>query len=138
MIIERQNNEVEAKYLYDKIIEFNSRMMPSSVAQNYEQINLVLRDDDGQIQGGILGYWVWNWIHMDILWIDEKLRGQGYGSQLLSEIERMATDRGCECIELDTYSFQAPDFYKARGYENCGTIEYAQGQVARYYMVKRL
>lgn len=100
--------------------------MPSGVAENYEQVNLLLKDEDDNIQGGVLAYWNWNWMHVDILWVEETLRGQGYGSELLDKIEQFAVERGYECIELDTtYSFQAPEFYKRKGYEVCGQIEYA-------------
>lgn len=138
MIIERQQNEDQRKYVYDKLVEYNAKHMPQSVASNFEQINLMLLDDGGNVQGGILAHWIWNWMCVDILWVDDKFRGHGYGSKLLDQIETMAVERKCECIQLDTYNFQAPEFYKRKGYEVCGRIEYAQGQVSRFYMVKRL
>lgn len=138
MVIDFQQDERETKYVYDKLIEFNADSMPHGVPSHYEQINLILKDEDGQIRGGILGYWTWNWVHVDILWIDESMRGLGYGSQLLGRIEQFAMERGCECIELDTYGFQAPGFYQKHGYEVFGKLEFAGGSVIRYYMVKRL
>ncbi|MFD1674070.1 GNAT family N-acetyltransferase [Alicyclobacillus fodiniaquatilis] len=108
MIIERQMKPDESKYVFDRLIQYNAQYMPEQVKGNYEQINLILKNEEGQIQGGVLAEWRWNWMHVGILWVDDTLRGQGYGSRLLSEIEYIAAQKECECIELDTYSFQAP------------------------------
>ncbi|MCS7464318.1 GNAT family N-acetyltransferase [Paenibacillus doosanensis] len=84
---------------------------------------MFLRDEDGTVQGGATGALKWNYLKADIVWIDESLRGQGFGSKLLQEMEKMATERRCDFIELDTFSFQAPDFYMKHGYEIIGFIE---------------
>ncbi len=138
MVIERESNPEESKYVFDQLIRYNARNMPNHIMSNYEQINLILKDENGEIHGGILAEWRWNWIHIEILWVDDVLRGQGYGSKLLREVERIALEKQCECIELDTYNFQAPEFYERHGFEVCGVTEYSQGTVKRYYMVKYL
>lgn len=48
-----------------------------------------------------------------LLWVDESVRHDGYGSQLLHEIEGIAKEKGCRLILLDSFSFQAPEFYKS-------------------------
>ncbi|MCB8922777.1 MAG: GNAT family N-acetyltransferase [Ardenticatenaceae bacterium] len=52
--------------------------------------------------------------NVDLMWIEEELRGQGYGHRL-TQIENEARKRGAEQVYLDTFSFQAPEFYKQHG-----------------------
>jgi hypothetical protein len=42
---------------------------------------------------------------------------------LLQAAESEALRRGCTCALLDSYSFQAPDFYKKLGYQEFGLLE---------------
>lgn len=57
---------------------------------------------------------------MDIFWLHEDLRGQGYGTQLLQMAEQEAIARGCHQAHLDTFEFQAPGFYEKHGYQCWG------------------
>lgn len=52
--------------------------------------------------------------------------------------EREAAARGCERALLDTFGFQAPEFYRKRGYEAFGELKDFIGHHSRYYMAKRL
>lgn len=127
-----------AQYVYERLIAFNAANMPQGIPKRYEKVEFCLLDEEGTIKGGVLGYLTWNWLHIDILWVADECRGQGYGSQLLYLMENVAQQAGCECIDLDTYSFQAPEFYKKHGFEECGSIAFSGGKVHRYYLVKRL
>lgn len=99
-------------------------------------MNLILKDQDGQIYGGILGLIYRFALYIHVLWISEKLRGQGYGSKLLEEIESRARAKGCKLIHLDTWNFQAPEFYKKHGYEIFGILEGFPEGTKRYYLKK--
>lgn len=68
-------------------------------------------------------YDVFYHLHIDFLWVDESVRHDGYGSQLLHEIEGIAKEKGCRLILLDSFSFQAPEFYKKHGYREYGVVE---------------
>ncbi|WP_373353301.1 GNAT family N-acetyltransferase [Pseudoroseicyclus sp. CXY001] len=64
-------------------------------------------------------------------------RGKGVGALLLSAVEDEARAAGARGIWLDTFSFQAPAFYRAHGFEEVGTIaEYLPGH-SRHFFVKR-
>ena len=62
----------------------------------------------------------------------------GWGSRLLREIENIAAQEGCSLIHLDTFDFQARDFYLRQGYELFGTLEDCPENHCRYYLQKKL
>lgn len=104
----------------------------------YEHICFVLRAPDGEIAGGALGELYWGWFHLDLLWIKDELRGKGYGHSLLMRTEEEARQRGARNIFLDTFSFQAPEFYQRYGYHIFGTLpDYPSGH-QRYFLTKQL
>ena len=65
----------------------------------------------------------WNWPYIDLLFVKEELRGFGYGHRLLEITEDEARKRGATNVYLDTFSFQAPDFYKQHGYRVFGELK---------------
>jgi GNAT superfamily N-acetyltransferase len=72
------------------------------------------------------------------MWVREDLRGQGFGRQLLEKAETEARQRGAKRAYLDTFSFQAPAFYKKLGYEEFGRLEDFPAGHTRYFLVKTL
>jgi GNAT superfamily N-acetyltransferase len=89
----------------------------------YEPLALVLRDPSGAVCGGFLGYAGLGWLNVSTLWVDAAWRGRGYGRALLEAGEALARERGCAHAFLFTYSFQAPDFYRAVGYRQFAALE---------------
>jgi GNAT superfamily N-acetyltransferase len=97
-----------------------------------------LQAPDGQVAGGVLAATYWDWLYIDLLWIKDELRGRGYGQQLMAQVEQEARQRGAKNAYLDTFSFQAPDFYKRLGYQVFGVLpEFPPGH-QRYFFTKRL
>ena len=92
-------------------------------APQWEDLTLILQDASGAIAGGLTGQFGWSWLHIGVLWVDEYHRGAGHGSRLLEHAEEEASVRGCIGVYLDTLEFQAPSFYRARGYEAFGVLE---------------
>ncbi|QDY86076.1 GNAT family N-acetyltransferase [Paenibacillus polymyxa] len=135
--VSRSSRE-EARFVRNKLIEFNAKYVPADIQTQYEEINLTLKNGEGQVIGGLLSVLCWNWVEVDILWVDEGHRGKGYGSQLLGEIEQMARDKGCNLIQLNTFSFQAPEFYEKHGYEVIGVIDEAPRGFKHYYYKKNI
>ena len=73
-------------------------------------INLVLKDDEGNIVGGITTSTVFWTQYLEVLWVADKYRGLGYGRDLVLEAERLSKKNGCITSHTYTFSWQAPDF----------------------------
>jgi GNAT superfamily N-acetyltransferase len=106
--------------------------------QHYQRLCFFLHGPDEAIVGGLIGATYWDWFYVDLLWVQEKLRGQGYGHQLLAQAEAAARRRGAKNAFLDTFSFQAPGFYQAHGYVVFGQLPDFPAGHTRYYMRKQL
>lgn len=98
----------------------------------------VLIAPDQSIVGGVIGETHWEWLHIITLWIKEDLRKRGYGHSLMAVAEEEALQRGAKNAYLDTFSFQAPDFYKKHGYEVFGTLDNFPPGHQRLYLTKKL
>jgi GNAT superfamily N-acetyltransferase len=93
-----------------------------AVPSDYSALTVMVRDADGAVAGGLLGGTFWGWLHVDILWLHERARGQGLGRRLLRLAEDEARRRGCHHVFLDTMSFQALPFYLKQGYSVWGEL----------------
>ncbi|MCR8643612.1 GNAT family N-acetyltransferase [Paenibacillus sp. N1-5-1-14] len=117
---------------------FNYSNMPEHLRDRGGEINLYVRDDEGTIRGGLLASFHWDFIEVHILWLDEAVRGERYGTKLINVIEAKARELNCVLIKLDTLSFQALDFYKKNGFTVFGQIDDVAGGNTHYYLQKRL
>jgi len=91
-----------------------------------------------ELMGGVIGETHWDWLYISLMFIKEDLRGSGHGHQLLELAENEARKRGAKNAYLDTFSFQAPDFYKKYGYTVFGELSDFPPGHKRYYMTKKL
>lgn len=104
-----------------------------------EKIALLIRDEDtDQVSGGLHAKLLYRWMFIELLAVPEQARGQGLGSKLMAMAEDVAREKGCVGIWLDTFDFQAPEFYRSLGYTEFGQIEdYPPGH-RRFFFQKRL
>jgi GNAT superfamily N-acetyltransferase len=114
---------------------YNDSMAPGG---NWKPLWIVGRDDAGSVQAGLRGVTDYGWLFVIWLWVAEPYRRQRVGSQLLSDAEAIARERRCSHSYLDTFSFQAPEFYKRRGYEEFGRLEGFPPGHARIWLSKTL
>ncbi|KAB8138160.1 GNAT family N-acetyltransferase [Gracilibacillus oryzae] len=134
-------NELDKKakdYVNDGLYQFNRKHFPDDLGGRYEDIGLFIKDENGLVHGGLIAAVCWNWLEIYQLYLDEKIRKQGYGTKLLEKIERIAIEKDCDFIKLDTLSFQALDFYKKHGYEVFGSIDNVGREHQHYYLKKDL
>ena len=127
-------NERDVRFLDDQIYRYN---VARTGIDDGRLLSIVLRDEGG-ISAGLYGHTWGGVLEVKILWVREDLRGQGYGTRLLTMAEEEAIRRGCVQAILDTHSFQAPELYRRLGYEVYATLaEYPHGH-SKHFLWKRL
>ena len=120
MTLEEQPNPADVAFINEQLRLFNAAR---SEEDDHRPFAILMRDDAGHLAGGLLGGTYWGWLHVEILWVREDLRGQGFGKRLLVEAEAEAVRRGCRHVHLDTLDFQAPEFYRRLGYFVWGVLD---------------
>lgn len=134
----RESSSEEEKLIVDKIVEYNLSIVPPKQQNLFWGINRVV-EKSGEIVGGILGrMYCWNCLYIDVLWVKEEYRKDNLGSKLLREVECTAKEKGCHLIHLDTFDFQAKDFYIKHGYEVFGVLDDCPEGHKRYFMKKSI
>ena len=103
-----------------------------------ESLNLYVEDEKGNLMAGLVAETFGNWLEIEYLFVREELRGQGIGSKLLQRAENEAKNRNCRFSFVNTYQFQAPDFYKRHGYKEVFTLQDYPYTGQRFYYQKDL
>ncbi|MEG9297637.1 GNAT family N-acetyltransferase [Mangrovibacillus sp. Mu-81] len=138
MNIKKQWVQEDSDYIRGKVIEHNMNSIDENVKTPMEKVSFMVRDDNDEIVGGIVGETFWHHLHVDFLWVHEEFRKEGYGVELIEKMEEYARGKGCYLVVLDTFSFQAPGFYKKLGYREFGVLENFPKGGKQHFMEKRL
>lgn len=127
-------SEADKAALLDQLRAFNL----AASGMTTQPIAVWVRGDAGELTGGLTGRTGGGWLFIEYFWLADQLRGRGIGSEIIRRAEDAARARGCIGAWLDTFSFQAPEFYKRHGYRVFGTIEDFPVGERRHFMQKRL
>ena len=95
--------------------------------------------ENGEIVGVITGHSYYREAHISDLIVFENHRNKGLGRSLIEIAENYCMSIGVENINLSTYHFQAPDFYKKCGFE----IEFIRNhreepKLNKYFFTKKI
>lgn len=124
--------------IVEGINDFNLKSVPA-LANAWTPLEFVVKDEKGKVIGGILGgIGYWNGLEIRILWVEESFRNKGIGSLLLGFIEQQAKLQGATLSMLDTFDFQAEEFYLKKGYEKVGSIDNFPIGHTKIYFSKKL
>lgn len=129
--IKKQDKET----IFQCLLEYNLARIED---KNPKDLGVYFQDEKGEMLAGLIGDTHGNWLTVKFLWVSEKLRGKSIGSQILRKAEETAKERGCKYAFLDTFSFQAPEFYKKYGYKEKFVLEEYPVKGKRYYFTKTL
>jgi ribosomal protein S18 acetylase RimI-like enzyme len=113
-------SETLARFVTDNLAGFNIARTGHS---DFHSVGFCLKSSRGEWLGGLTGYIWGGWLHVNFLWVSETLRHQRYGTRLMDAAEAMALERGATAATLETFSFQAPEFYARRGYRVFGQLD---------------
>lgn len=135
IIISSTKEEVD--FIDEKLVEYNESNVSFEARVPFNKINKHIKDENGQIIAGIncIDY-SWKCLYIDVLWVSQDYRKRGLGSKLLTEIETIARKYEIQLIHLDTFDFQALDFYLKNGYEVYGVLDNCPQNHKRYYLKK--
>lgn len=94
---------------------------------------------DGTLLGVIKGHTMYREAHISELIVAEEHRGKGIGTRLLAAAEAFFAGKGFDNLNLTTYRFQAPEFYRKHGF----TLEFIRENrecpaLAKYFFVKEI
>ena len=104
---------------------------------NHRPLTVTIREC-GKIVAGLSGETFWGWMFVSLLWVSDAWRGHGYGSALMDAAETEARSRGVGNVYLDTFSFQAPEFYKKLGYREFARLDEFPPGHRRIWLTKAL
>lgn len=128
----------DVEFVDNKIFEFNKMQVALTQKETPILKNYVIKEH-GEIIAGINAcVYHWGILYIDVLFVDVAHRGQGFGSRLLIHVENEARLIGATLVHLDTFDFQAKDFYLKHGYEIFGILEDCPPNHKRYYLKKVL
>lgn len=133
--IEYKENLDEEFY---KIIdtEFNKYATKNGVTCNYQPFNFIAKEND-KVVGIITGHSYYNEVHIGDLIIFEEYRNKHIGTKLVKTVEEHYKNKGFENINVTTYNFQAPEFYKKCGFEVEFIRENKENpKLTKYFLVK--
>jgi GNAT superfamily N-acetyltransferase len=96
-----------------------------------------LHDEEGSVSGGLWGCTNFQWLHVEMMFVPEALRGHGVGTALMAAAETEARSRGCRGTYVDAFSFQAAPFYLKLGFVQFGLLDDFPPGYDRLYFCKR-
>ncbi len=116
----------------------NKKHIGEAATEDELKFAVFAKDDSGQVIGGIRAIAFWDWVNIEVIWVDETARGAGLGRQLLEEAEAFARQKGFFRVSLETGSFQAREFYEKQGYAVFGQLDDFPVGHTMFYMKKTL
>ena len=117
--------------------EFNKYARKYNIRVDYNDFCFVAKDDDKVIEI-LVGHSYYNEVHITDLIVIEKYRSKGIGTELIRRVEQEFTGRNFENINLTTFAFQAPEFYKKMGFEVEHVRKSSDEKLTKYFLIKHI
>ncbi|MFC7782801.1 GNAT family N-acetyltransferase [Legionella taurinensis] len=134
ILVDNNPSDESNARLRNGIVDFNAKYLHEKASP----FSIFAQNNKNEIIGGATIWEHSDAFYIDILWVEENYREQGVGSRLLNELFNQATIKNVKKIFVDTYEFQAVDFYKKQGFFVIGRLEdYLLGH-DRIYLRKNL
>jgi len=131
----RQITEAAKQSIDEGLGEFNRSAAPlEQVSTLYSVAHI------GELTlGGILGRTWGKCAEIQILWVHPDYRHQGLGSRLMQDFESTAIrEFNISTFYLETFTFQAPEFYQRLGYEVGFKISGFTPDIEKFLLIKQL
>ncbi len=117
------------------LVRFNTKHAGKS---NHRVLAIPVEDKNKKIIGGLYGKMSFQWLFIELLFVPESMRGTGVGKKLVQMAEKEAMKRGCHSVWVDTYEFQAKEFYEKMQYQEFGELPNYPNGYSRFFLQKSL
>ncbi len=122
--------------VYQGLKSYNARHLPEGEVYS---VACFEQDEQLQVIGGLTGEVFQTTLFIEYLWVDEAHRASGLGSALMKKTEAEVQKLGVCDLFLDTYTFQAREFYIRMGFEEVGRYsDFPAKGIDKIFMQKRL
>ena len=130
MIFDKTPTPDDVAFVNSKLEEHTN----SFLKDDYEEFSIVVKDETRLVIAGVTGFTVWERAGVGSLWVAESHRGNGIGTKLLAQAEKIASEKGSKQIETNSMSFQGIGFFEKHGYKVFGSLDnYPAGHHCNFY-----
>lgn len=119
VVVDYDPSQADNAVISEGIIASNAHIL----GERDKKFSIFLKNDSGEVFGGIQAFLDSESVYIDTLWVGEKLQKKGYGTKLLAAVEQEAIKNRCKYLTVDTWDFQAEGFYLKNGYERLGEVK---------------
>ncbi len=97
---------------------------------------IFIKDAHGLVLGRATRVTYYDCLYVDMLWLKEDLRHQGFGKKLMMEAKKIGRKRQCSFATVNTMDQEALTFYEKLGYD----IEFVRegyAKESKMYMLRK-
>ncbi len=126
----------------------NAESIFEQLSENNKQLFLTYKNarlwgffikNQGEVLGGAVGHLWLGAIRVDRLFVQEQIRNQGYGKELLKTVEEYGSQHGANFIALETLSFQnSLEFYLHNGFHIVYEEKSYSNGIVMYHLRKKI
>lgn len=123
-------------FIYDKLHDFNTEYF-GTLQQS--EFCIFATGANGEYIAGLCGKIIFTIINIDYLWVSDSHRFNGLGKALIQEAEIEARNKGIKKLFVETYTFQAVEFYLKLGFNEVGRYtDYPKAGIDKVMLQKSL
>jgi GNAT superfamily N-acetyltransferase len=99
-----------------------------------QELTVLLKDVNGQIIGGVNGEILWDYFNINMLWLNEFHRKQGFGSLIINSLFKIIKEKGINNIQVTTNYENIKSFYLSIGFNIIGILNDRPKGFHTYYL----
>jgi ribosomal protein S18 acetylase RimI-like enzyme len=103
-----------------------------------QPFSFMIKDEMGNLQGGITGTTYYGYLYIELLWVAPKLRKLKWGTKLMEAAEKLAKELSCTYLCVTTMDWEAMPFYKKLGYQLDYTHDGFENNSLMYVLRKKV
>lgn len=111
--LERYDTPELEKLLYEGL---NDEAVLAKGVNRVRTFGICILNATKDILGGAKGAILYGNLYVDALWVNSKIRHQGWGTKLMAEAEKIGKEYGCTFATVNTMDWEALPFYQKLGY----------------------